>query len=74
MKRLGKVLHLSSNKNLILKTSLPLKPQTLVLDNQLTPVGTIYDVFGPVSDPYVAIKPTVKNPEQYVGRFLYLKQ
>ncbi len=73
MKRLGKVLHLSSNKNLILKTSRPLKPQTTVLDNQLRPVGAIYDVFGPVADPYVAIKPTVKNPEQYVGRFLYLK-
>jgi len=72
LKRLGKVLHLSSNKNLILKTSLPLKPQTPVLDSQLTPVGTIYDVFGPVADPYASIKPSVKNPAQYVGRVLYL--
>lgn len=72
MKRLGKVLHLSSNKNLILKTRFNLKPQTTVLDSQLTPVGKVIDVFGPVVDPYVSIKPSVKNPKKYVGRVLYL--
>jgi rRNA processing protein Gar1 len=72
LKRLGKVLHLSSNKNLILKTRLNLKPQTTVLDSQLTPVGKILDVFGPVVDPYASIKPSVKNPKKYVGRVLYL--
>jgi rRNA processing protein Gar1 len=66
------VLHLSSNKNLILKTRFNLKPQTTVLDSQLTPVGKILDVFGPVVDPYASIKPSVKNPKKYVGRVLYL--
>ena len=72
MKRLGKVLHLSNNKNLVLKTKLKLKTQTVVLDSTLTPIGKIQDVFGPVADPYVSIKPVVKNPKRYVGRVLYL--
>ena len=72
MKRLGKVLHLSGNKNLILRTRIKIKPQTIVLDNRLNQIGKIYDAFGPVTNPYVSIKPSVKNPEKYVGRVLYL--
>jgi rRNA processing protein Gar1 len=66
------VLHLSSNKNLILKTRLNLKLQTTVVDSRLISVGKIQDIFGPVVDPYVSIKPSVKNPTKYVGRVLYL--
>ena len=72
MNRLGKVIHLSSNKNLILRSRLTLKLRTTVLDNHLVPVGKIQDIFGPVTSPYVSIKPSVKNPKKYVGRVLYL--
>ena len=72
MKRLGKVLHLSSNKNLILRTKLKIRPQTIVLDNQLNHIGKINDIFGPVTNPYLSIIPSVKNPKKYVGQILYL--
>ncbi|MEE8570837.1 MAG: Gar1/Naf1 family protein [Candidatus Bathyarchaeia archaeon] len=72
MNRLGKVIHLSSNKNLILRSKLTLKLRTTVVDNRLSPIGKIHDVFGPVTSPYVSIKPSVKNPKKYVGRVLYL--
>jgi rRNA processing protein Gar1 len=72
LNRLGKVIHLSSNKNLILRSRLTLKLRTTVIDNRLVPVGKIQDVFGPVTSPYVSIKPSVKNPKKYVGRVLYL--
>ncbi len=72
MNRLGKVIHLSSNKNLILRSKLSLKLRTTVIDNNLVQVGKIRDIFGPVTSPYVSIKPSVKNPKKYVGRVLYL--
>ncbi|MHA2408332.1 MAG: H/ACA ribonucleoprotein complex subunit GAR1 [Candidatus Ranarchaeia archaeon] len=72
MKRLGKVSHLSNSNHLILRTNTKIKPQSPVLDSHLTQIGKIYDVFGPVSNPYVSIKPTIKNPEKFVGRILYL--
>jgi RNA-binding protein len=72
LKRLGKVLHLSKNKNLILRTTTKIKPQTTVIDSHLNQIGKIYDIFGPVSHPYVSIKPTIKNPEKMLGRLLYL--
>jgi RNA-binding protein len=73
LKRLGRVLHLSNNNNLILRTKIQIKPQTIVLDDQLNHIGKINDVFGPVTNPYIAIKPSVKNPNKYVGQILYLR-
>lgn len=71
MNRLGKVLHLSSNKNLILRTKNKVKTRAVVLNDELKQVGLVFDIFGPINNPYVSIKPTVNNPEQYVGCFLY---
>ena len=73
MNRLGKVLHLSSSKSLILRTKIKVKSQTVVLDNRLNQVGRVYDVFGPVANPYISIRPSIKNPERYVGHILYIK-
>jgi RNA-binding protein len=42
-----------------------------VVDQKLKQVGTIFDVFGPVSKPYVAIKPTIENPTSLVNQNLY---
>jgi len=72
LNRLGKVIHLSSNKNLILRSKLTLKLRTTVVDNGRSRVGRIHDVFGPVTSTYVSIQPSVKNPKKYVGRVLYL--
>jgi RNA-binding protein len=42
-----------------------------VTDEKLKPVGTVFDVFGPTSSPYVAIKPNIQTPEKYVNQILY---
>jgi rRNA processing protein Gar1 len=34
-------------------------------------VGFVFDVFGPVSNPYVSVKPTVSEPSAFVGRVVY---
>lgn len=43
-----------------------------VVDENLKPVGKVFDVFGPVSSPYVAVKPTIQKPEKLMNRVLYV--
>lgn len=77
MKPLGKVLHVSKSKKLILKTSSPPPPvNTEVYDEKLNVIGIVYDIMGPVSSPYVSVlvdKASI-NPETLVGRILYVKE
>ncbi|MFQ6086575.1 MAG: H/ACA ribonucleoprotein complex subunit GAR1 [Candidatus Bathyarchaeia archaeon] len=72
MKRLGRVLHVSSSKNLILKAEKLPRINDKVVDENLKPVGTVFDVFGPVSSPYVAVKPSLEEPQRFVNRVLYV--
>ena len=69
---LGRVLHLSRNKNLIIRTKTPPKIGMTVVDRKHQKVGTVKDVFGPVENPYVSVKPDVVKPEEYVGKTIYL--
>ena len=72
MQRLGRVLHVSSSKNLILKAEKPPRINDKVVDENLKSVGTVFDVFGPVSSPYVAVRPSIEKPQQLVDRVLYV--
>ena len=45
----------------------------VVVDVKVNKVGTILDVFGPVKQPYIAIRPfQKKNLEKFIGQMLYL--
>jgi rRNA processing protein Gar1 len=44
-----------------------------VINEKLKAVGTVFDVFGPTSTPYVAVKPYTQNPQQLVNQILYSK-
>lgn len=74
LKRLGKILHLSKSRSLIVK--LASEPSidvgSKVLDSKLREVGIIQDIFGPVTSPYVAMKPMVPDPGHLVGRIVYV--
>ncbi|MEM3696334.1 MAG: Gar1/Naf1 family protein [Candidatus Bathyarchaeia archaeon] len=73
MQRIGRVLHLSSSRNLIIKieSSAPKIGETVV-DENLTPVGKVFDIFGPVSSPYAVVKPTLREAEKLAGKVLYV--
>lgn len=71
LQRIGVVLHKSSSGNMILKAENLPRTGDQVIDENLKPVGTIFDVFGPVSSPYVAVRPSVENPDRFVDRVLY---
>ena len=43
-----------------------------VVNEKIKPVGTVFDVFGPTSSPYVAVKPNIQTPEQLVNHILYV--
>ncbi|MGQ9507345.1 MAG: H/ACA ribonucleoprotein complex subunit GAR1 [Candidatus Bathycorpusculaceae bacterium] len=72
MQRIGRVLHLSSSRNLIVKIENTPKIGETVVDENLTPVGKVFDIFGSVSSPYAAIKPTMRETEKLVGKMLYV--
>jgi len=66
------VLHISPSRNIIIKIeNIPKIGQTVV-DENLKTVGKIFDLFGPVSSPYVAIRPTILKPEELANKTLYI--
>lgn len=73
MKRLGEVLHISSHKMLILRSNFTPKIGDVVVTKDLTEVGKISDVFGPVSRPYIAVKPNdTSSLDSLIGKPLYI--
>ena len=70
--RIGQVLHVSNTKNIILKAEKVPHIGNQVIDEKLKQIGTVFDVFGPTSSPYVAVKPNTQNPEQFINQVLYV--
>jgi RNA-binding protein len=73
LRRLGKILHVSITRSLIVKCDEPrfVKLGTRTCDSKLKEIGKVQDLFGPVSAPYVSIRPTTPSPSKYVGRIVY---
>jgi RNA-binding protein len=69
--RIGQVLHVSASKNMILITGNMPRIGDKVANEKLETVGTVLDVFGPTSNPYVTVKPTIQHPEKLVNQVLY---
>lgn len=75
MRRLGKVLHITSRGSVVLRTDKtpPIGKQAKVLDKKAQEVGIVTDVFGPVKAPYVSIRPKDGlDTAKLVGQILYL--
>jgi rRNA processing protein Gar1 len=73
LRRLGKILHLSITRSLIVKCDEPrfVKLGTKTCDSKLKEIGRVQDFFGPVSSPYISIRPTISSPSSYLGRIVY---
>ncbi len=74
MQRLGKVKHLSKSGKLILRSKTKARTGLAVMDEALRSVGTVFDTFGSVENPYVSVRPSLKDPERYVGQILYISE
>ncbi len=71
MQRIGHVLHVSSSRNIILKAEHVPRIGSKVIDENLKPVGVVFDVFGPTSSAYVAVKTKIQDPQHLVNHVLY---
>ena len=72
MQRLGLVLHISPSRNMIMTVENVPKIGETVVDENLKPVGKVFDILGPVSAPYIAIRPTIRDPEKMVNNPVYV--
>jgi RNA-binding protein len=72
LQRLGRVLHVSESRNVIISIeNLPKIGETVVNEN-LKPIGKILDIFGPVSSPYASVKPKIQEIGKFADRILYV--
>jgi RNA-binding protein len=63
---------LSPSRNVVLRIERVPRIGETVVDENLRPVGKVFDIMGPVSSPYVAVKPTIREPEKLVNKALYV--
>jgi RNA-binding protein len=66
------VLHVTPSRNVVVRAEMPPKIGEKVVDEKLRQVGTVLDVFGPVSKPYATIKPSTEDPKMLVNQNLYV--
>jgi RNA-binding protein len=56
----------------VVRAEMPAQIGEKVVDERLKQVGTVFDVFGPVSKPYVAVKPSTEAPKALINQNLYV--
>jgi len=66
------VLHVTPSRSIIVRVEKPPIIGEKVVDEKLQQVGTVFDIFGPVSSPYVAVKTTINNPDTLKSQLLYV--
>ncbi|TDA40252.1 MAG: H/ACA RNA-protein complex protein Gar1 [Candidatus Methanomethylicota archaeon] len=75
LKSMGSILGFSKSKLLTVRVLTPPKIGSRLFLKNGSPVGTVIDVFGPVSSPYASVKPDKGIvPEKLVGAEVYWKE
>jgi RNA-binding protein len=62
----------SPSRNIITKIEKTPRIGETVVDENLRTVGKVFDIFGPVSSPYAAIRPTILKSEEPTKKILYI--
>jgi RNA-binding protein len=57
---------------MVIKTENAPKIGSSVVDETLQTVGKVFDIIGPVTSPYVVVRPAVREPGRLVNKQLYL--
>ena len=70
--RVGSSSHISSSSgNLILRAERQIKIGEAIADSRGKQIGHVFDVFGPVEAPFIAVKTKMKDPEKLLGEDLF---
>jgi rRNA processing protein Gar1 len=72
LQRLGKVLHITPSRSIIVKIENIPKIGEKVVDENMRTLGNIFDIIGPVHAPYAIIKPATKETKNLVNKTLYV--
>lgn len=73
LRRVGKVLHLSKDGNLVVRAEGEAAIGTTAYDAKLRPVGVVSDIIGPTRAPYLLVKTKLKDADasRLRGQLLY---
>jgi RNA-binding protein len=71
LQRLGLILHVTPSRNIIAKIENVPRIGEIVVDENLKPIGKVFDILGPVSSPYATIATTIRDPEKLANRTVY---
>jgi RNA-binding protein len=63
---------LTPSKNIIIKSEKAPRIGSEVVDENLSVIGKVFDIIGPVSSPYAVVKPTVREPAKLLDKPVYL--
>ena len=77
MKKLGKVLHVSAQNRIIVKSDKNISSIDMdVINKELQKIGKVFDIFGNVKGPYISVIPKERKILKTikVGEILYLKE
>ena len=72
MRKIGRVLHITSSGKAVIKAERMPKIGEAVLDEKQRHIGTVFDVFGPTGAPYVEIDVEAKNSQKIVDSDAYV--
>ena len=62
----------SSSGNLILRAERHVMIGETISDSRGRLIGQVFDIFGPVESPFIAVKTKLKDPEELLGEDLFL--
>lgn len=65
-------MHQARSGNLIVRSESFLKPSVPVYDEYGKKVGYVIETFGPISSPYISVRPTTDRVKKLIGAQLYL--
>ena len=74
MLRIGRVLHVSptNSKMVVIKAEKVPKTGDKIFDEERRPVGSVFDIFGPIVSPYVLAEVNLKKPQNLVDHIVYV--
>jgi len=71
LRRIGRVLHISSSEKAVIRTLKPPRIGERVFDENKKFVGKVFDVFGPTKSPYVEVDIQRERASSLIGKMLY---
>jgi len=72
LRRIGRVLHITPNKKAVIKAEMIPRVDETVLDEEQRPIGTVFEIIGPVASPYITVDVKLKDSQNIVNTLLYV--